>query len=526
MLIYNPKAIYPVCLFVVLLLLSACHKTEHSTADSHRHQSSSAASHLFYITDYGAIADGQTLATQAIQKAIDAAAEVSGRVIIPEGTFMCGTLFLKSNVTLEVSAGATLLGSPNIADYTEMTWGHNNDRQPYHLIVAKDIENITIDGSGTIDGNGKAFWKDYEEDENGNIKAPRWIAAKDKKISPLIEITGCRNVRVKEVTIKTGGGWNLHLHNTDLAKVTGINIINNIFSPNSDGIDITGCNDVIISDCYIKTCDDAICLKTTPDSRECHRITVTNCIMETLCVGLKLGANESFKNMSDVTFSNCVVNGSSRAIGIYTFEGGIYENININNIVANTNAPLVFNRPIQLMVSRKKPESRLGGIRNINISNFTCQTDGRLLFTAQEGGFIENLVLRDIVLTYPWIEDPAPIAAQAKSSQFPSEQRHPGAIKAQAAVIADNVSNLVIDNVIVNWTNADTIPTAWKHPERIENGSPRIHTYSYKKPRMTEFSLLWGRNIKGGYLRSPLAAASAASKTKYDLKDSRIKVMD
>lgn len=481
---------------------------------------------LFYITDFGAVADGKTLNTAAIQAAIDKAAETHATVVVPAGTFLLGTVFLKSNVTLDIQTGATLLGSTNIEDYKEMTWGHNQDRQPYHLIVAQNVENIKIQGKGTVDGNGEAFWEEYEKDAQGNMITPRWILPKAKKISPLIEIVGCKNVTITEITIKTGGGWNLHLHDCDLVKVDGINIINNLFSPNSDGIDITGCHDVMISNCYIKTCDDAICLKTTPDSRDCRRVTVTNCILETLCVGLKLGCNESFKDMSDVTFSNCVVNGSSRAFGIYTLEGGVYDRININNITANTNAPLVFNRPIQLMVGKKKPESKLGAIKNVTISNFTCETDGRIMMTASEDGIIENIIFRDVNLTYPWIENPAPIAPEATSNQFPSPKLHPEAGTAQAAIVAENINNLIVDNLIVNWTTADTIPAAWKHAERIENGSKRIHRYDYTKPKQTEFAVLWGKNLKGGYLNAPLAQPSNSSKSKYELIQSTIKLKE
>lgn len=306
-------------------------------------------SQIININQTGAKGDGKTLNTNAIQSAIDKAATNGGGIVqISHGIYLSGTIFLKSNVTLRIEAGATLLGSPNISDYKELTWGHNVDRQPYHLIVADGVENISIEGKGAIDGNGEAFWQEYEKDASGKMIVPRWIKAKAKKVSPLIEITRSRNISIDDVTIRTGGGWNLHLFDCDVAKVRGVNIVNNLYSPNSDGIDITGCNDVIISDCYIKTCDDAICLKTTDDSRECHRITVTNCIIETLCVGLKMGCTESNKNMTDVTFSNCIINKSSRAIGIYVKEGAIYDRITISNVTANTNAPLIFNRPIQI----------------------------------------------------------------------------------------------------------------------------------------------------------------------------------
>lgn len=485
------------------------------------------AQQFFDIKAYGAIGDGSHLNTDAIQSAIDAAAGAGGgTILIPPGTWLSGTIFLKSNTTLHLSAGATLLGSPNIADYTEMTWGHNKDRQPYHLIVTQAQENVTVEGKGTIDGNGEAFWKAYEKDDQGKMVVPRWIMAKEKKVSPLIELTGSQNLYVRDITIKTGGGWNLHIHDCDLVKVQGVNIINNLYSPNSDGIDITGSSDVMISDCYIKTCDDAICLKTTPDSRSCHRVTITNCVLETLCVGLKLGCNESFKDITDVTMSNCVVNNSSRAVGLYVREGAIYERINITNIVANTNAPLIFNRPIQFMVEKRNPDTKAGGIRDVTISNFTATTEGRILLTAADGGFLENITMRDITLRYPMIEDPRPMVKGSGSSQFPKIDRHPEAMGALAAVVADNVQNLQLENLQVFWPENTTTPEHWAHPERIENGSLRIHKMDYSKARQAEFAVIWGKNLKGGRLNAPLTNASSSSEKKYVLQNSDIQIIE
>lgn len=485
------------------------------------------AQHTLSVRTYGAKGDGKTLDTKAIQRAIDAAAKQGGgRVVLQApGVYLSGTLHLRSNIDFHVEAGATLLGSPNINDYDSIQWGHNLDRQPYHLLYADNCRNLSISGKGIIDGNGEAFWQPYEKDEQGNMRTPRWLMPKPKKVSPLIEVYRCFNTSIRDVTIRTGGGWNLHLYNCDIVKVNGINIDNNIYSPNSDGIDITGSSDVIISDCFIKTCDDAICLKTTEDSRSSHRITVTNCVIETLCVGLKMGCNESNKDITDVTFSNCVINKSSRAIGIYVKDGAVYDRINITNIVANTNAPLIFNRPIQLMVNGLTPTSKPGIIRNVSITNFTCQTEGRILMTCYEGGLIENITLRDIHLTYPMIEDPRPMVPGSGSSQFPRLSEHPEAPAALAAVVADNIRNLVVDNLQVEWPRSNSTPEAWRHPERIENGSKRIHRIDYSKSRQTDMSVFWGKNIKGGYLNNIMANASAPGLEKYVLQNSEITIL-
>lgn len=480
----------------------------------------------YSVLDYGAKGDSLTLNTPFLQRAIDQAARNGGGVVyVPNGIYLTGTIFLKSNVTLYLAEQAKLLGSPDIKDYKELTWGHNRDRQPYHLICAIDQENVSIEGRGIIDGNGEFFVQEYEKDDHGRMITPRWLKPKEQKVSPLIEFVRCKNSTIRDVNIKTGGGWNLHVHDCDIVKIQSVNIVNNLYSPNSDGIDITGCHDVIVSDCYIKTCDDAICLKTTPDSRDCRRVTVTNCIIETLCVGLKMGCVESFKDMSDVTFSNCVINKSSRVVGIYVKEDADYNNITITNITANTNAPLVFNRPIIIMAHRTDSNKRFGSIRNVVISNFICETEGRILLTAEKGCVIENIVLRDVMLRYPYVEDPAPMVPESGSSQFPDKDKHPGVGEAHAAIVADNIKNLVVDNFIVDWPENEGTPLLWRHPERIENGSSRIHRPNYSKAKQTDFKVLWGRNLQGGYLRMPLAFSSDNT-LKYVLQNSSIRVYD
>lgn len=480
----------------------------------------------YNIKDYGAKGDSLTLNTAYIQKAIDAAHDAGGgTVFVPNGIYITGTIVLKSNVTLRLEEGAKILGSPNIEDYSENTWGHNWDRQPYHLILAEDQENIAIEGRGTIDGNGENFWKDYEKDENGNMITPRWIMPKDKKVSPLIELVRCKDVVIRDVNVISGGGWNINLHDCDVVKVQSVNIVNNLFSPNSDGIDITGSHDVIISDCYIKTCDDAICLKTTPDSRDCRRVTVTNCVMETLCVGLKMGCVESFKDMSDVTFSNCVINKSSRAVGIYVKEDAHYNNITISNITANTNAPLIFNRPVIIMAHRVDSTKAFGSINNVIVSNFICETEGRIMLVAEKEGMIRNIVFRDVMLNYPFIEDPAPMVPGSGSAQFPSEKKHPGVGGTHAAVVAENIENLIIENLMIDWPQTDIVPDKWKFPERIENGSQRIHKLDYSKAKQAEFKVFRGKNIKGGHINAPYAESSDGS-SKYIIENSTFKVVN
>jgi len=482
--------------------------------------SQSKVSEIFKVKDFGAKGDGKSLSTSFLQHAIDQAFSAGGgKVLVEPGVYLSGTLFIKSNVHLEVMAGATILGSPNLSDYTPLKWGHNKDRQPWHLIVAKDAQNIQISGLGTIDGNGPAFWKPRNEKED-----PQWIMAKDQKVSPMMEIWNCRNVEITGVTLTTGGGWTLHLYDSDQIRVAGIKILNNLFAPNGDGIDITGCNDVVVSDCIIKTCDDAICLKTMGDSRECHRVTVTNCVIECSCAALKIG-NESFRNISQVTFSNCVITNSNRALGIYAEGAGEISDVLVSNIVCDTKAPFLYNRPIHISLFQRVSkeggiyggeiensdryfdhEGRQAKLRNVTIQNFTAKTDGRILITAEPGRYIENLTLRDIRLEYPFVEDPAPCVDSIRSWQF--SPKNPDARKARAAMVVENVDQFVVENFQISWPTSAQPPKEWQIPKRIANGTLDFFYPIYTDAKQCEMHAVWARGVKGGYYFSPLAKSS------------------
>jgi polygalacturonase len=317
--------------------------------------------HAHDITRYGAVGDGVTLNTKAIQTALDAVGP-GGIVLVPPGTFLTGTIFLRSNTVLELMPGATLLGSPRLEDYIRVSTGIVGDRTGYHLVVAENVHNIVIRGQGTIDGNGPSFWEPTGGSrlEEYPLRAPdpetgrlMWILAPrqhDGRPSPMVELRHSQDVRVEGVHLTNAGGWTLHLFDCDRGWVRGIRLTSNLMGPNNDGIDITECRDVMISDCDISCCDDAICLKTYPGGRACERITATNCVIRTRCVAFKTG--EAYGHFRQVTFSNSVIYECSRAVGLYAMNGGLVEDVVISNIVCDTRGPLMVNRPIHIEASR------------------------------------------------------------------------------------------------------------------------------------------------------------------------------
>jgi hypothetical protein len=470
---------------ILVLLLAACAST---SADRGR------GGGPIIVTSMGARGDGVQLDTAAIQAAIDtAAAGGGGRVMVPAGTYKVGTIALRSRVHLELAPGATLRASPDLNDYVAQATSQQGDRHPFHLLVADRVSHVTVSGGGTIDGNGPAFWRPQ-------ARPGAWIVAKDRRPSPLIEVRDSQDVRFQDIQIVNSPGWTVHLFRCDRVWIRGIRILNHLLGPNTDGIDINGSRDVLISDAIIEAGDDAIVIKTTKDSRSAERIAVTNSVLRTNCAAFKLGT-ESFHDFRYITFSQSVVHASNRIFAIYVLDGGTAEHVTVSDVVGDTNTTVSMSRPVHLDLRRRTDESKLGKIRHVRVSGMSLRTDGRLLMTSEDGGSIDDVTLRDLTLSYPMIDDPYPRAAKTGSAQM--SNRSPAARVARAAVVADNLSNLVIENLVVRWPG-EAPPVSWER----------------KPGPAAPFGVVWGRRLQGGRLDVASTQASAADTKRVQLEGS------
>lgn len=382
--------------------------------------------------------------TAALQRAIDHAARSDDtRVVVPPGRWEITTLFLRSRVQLELSLGCVLVAHPNLDLYPMLEAGHNIDRQPFHLLCAVDCEDLAISGRGTIHGNGPAFWEGLVHPD-----LP-WIKAKARRISPLFEIRACRRVTLRDFSIHDSPGWTVHVFNCDDVRIDGVTIENHLFGPNNDGFDLNGCRNVIVSNCIVRGCDDNIIIKSTSDARSSEYITVTNCVLESNCSAIGLGA-ETWNSIRYVTVTNCVVRNAIRVIQIIMWDGGVVEHVTISNITGRALTCLGTDRVIHFDIQQHNGENpQLGTMRHILVNNVSCETRGRILLTAQDGAVMRDITLRDIRLVYPEVEDPALTVAKSRSTQLSNFS--PAARLARAAVVADNVADLVLENVGVTW---------------------------------------------------------------------------
>ena len=395
----------------------------------------------FDVKAYGAMGDGQTLDTAAIQKTIDACASAHGGVVyFPTGRFLSGTLTLKIGVTLRLSPAAVLLGSTNMADYPMK-----------HLLYAQGVEHIAIDGGGTIDGQGDAFF----DKEMKPLPRP----------SPLIEMWDSHDIRIEGVMIRNAPAWTIHPKNCNDVKIRGISLLNNLRAVNSDGIDIDSTRNVIISDCHIEAGDDCIVLKTTKrgDStvQRVENVVVTNCVLVSAATALKLGT-ESHADFRHVLFSNCVIRESRTGIGLLAKDGGTMEDVHFSNITMTT-APKWgqgLEWPIVVDIEKRTDTSGLSHMRDIFFSDITIYSKGRIMVSGAPDSPIENLSFRGVAVRVGGYET----IKAAKKMRGGSNTVAAGTVDYAAtpsAFIFTHINGLALDGITVAWPAAPAPP-----PER------------------------------------------------------------
>ena len=290
------------------------------------------AQKTYDILTFGAKGDGVTDDAVAIQKAIDrCSAEGGGIVLVPRNhVFLSGPVELKSNVELHLEATATLKANPDESIYKLSAFG-NNRGEGMLWLWAKDAENISITGKGTIHGNGIAFMG-AELEDSYELKP-----LADQTFDPrphVLTLMNVQNLTIRDVTIREGAYWTVHLIGCDETVIDGINLLNNLKIRNGDGIDLDHSKNVRIANCHITSGDDCICLKNRREFEQygsCHDIVVTNCVMSSRSCAIKIGS-ENMDSIYNVMFDNCIITGSNRGLGIQNRDEGTVTDVVFSNI--------------------------------------------------------------------------------------------------------------------------------------------------------------------------------------------------
>jgi len=358
------------------------------------------------ILDFGAISDGITLNTKAIQNAINKCAESGGgRVSVPGGVYKTGTIWLRDNVELHLEFGAELLASENMDDYNDTEAYEQNFSSVKenwlgkHLIIAHEINNCAITGFGTINGNCQAF---VVEGRHPTKKTYGWchgislLKDEDKqRPGQLICFIESRNIKVKDFTIINSPCWSCFIHGCEYVQVHGIKINNPIWMKNSDGIDIDSSRFVTVSDCIIQTGDDAITLRADEKKLKnkdihCEYISITNCILSTGICAFRVGVGYGVirhARISNITISGCL--NIVQFCTAYDNNGKVdIEDVNFSNISAQNT-----DRCLQAFAKNNAK------IKNITMENI--RTTGTVMtYIDCVEGEIENFNLRNIEISY------------------------------------------------------------------------------------------------------------------------------
>jgi polygalacturonase len=335
---------------------------------------------IFNITNYGAVADGTTSCTEAFKKAIEECAyKGGGTVYVPAGKFLTGAIQLKSNINLYLEAGAVLLFSNDISEYPVILsrW-EGVEREVYaSCIYGENLENISVTGRGTLDGQGAFWWKIFRE-KTIEFPRPKFISFENSK-----------NILLQGIKLTNSPSWTINPICCENMTVSGITIVNPAESPNTDGIDPDSCKNMHIDNCHIDVGDDCIAIKSgTEDSIRripCENITITNCTMVHGHGGVVLGSEMS-GDVRNIVISNCVFEGTDRGIRLKSRRGrgGVIEDIRVNNIVMkDVICPFILNlyyfcgpRGKEKYVWDKNPypiTKETPSFRRIHFSNITAR---------------------------------------------------------------------------------------------------------------------------------------------------------
>jgi len=468
-----------------------------------------AGQNVFNVRDFGAVGDGKNLDSPAIDRAIAAAAEAGGgTVLVPAGTFLSGSIHLTNNIHLLIDAGATILGAPqklNAYDFTE-PWTNNPYQDGGHcyfhnsLIWGENLTNVSITGSGMISGGGLVRADQLLNKMVGfgselNNLSTHGAEVKDGAVrlgNKAIALKLCKNVLIRDITIFHGGHFAILVTGCDNLTVDNVTM-----DTDRDGIDIDCCRNTMVSNCRVNSPrDDGICPKSTyalGEARITENLTIVNCQVSgfeegTLLDGtlkpakggygrIKFGT-ESSGGFRNVTVANCTFR-SCRGLALEEVDGGILENITINNLTMMD----VVDYAIYITTGKRNRTPNLttnSRMRNILISNVIADGVGKMSGIQIMGlpeQPLEGIRLENIRLTSKGggTAKDAAINPKELGTGYPE----PGGIGTLPAygIFARHVRDLELANIHVNFLTNDLRPAAMFadiHGLEIDNFKPQV----------------------------------------------------
>ncbi|MDR3217760.1 MAG: hypothetical protein LBU22_02060 [Dysgonamonadaceae bacterium] len=444
----------------------------------------------YKVLDYGAVGDGETINTSAIQNAIDECSNSGGgKVIIPQGVFLSGTLYMKNNVNLFIDAEATLKGSPSFKDYPDNSVHYHNSfshpGKPFGnkaFIFGEALQNISITGTGTIDGNGYS-----SEFQLGND-----ATAESRARPSVICFIKCNNVKVEGLRLQNSAYWMQNYIACDTLVLSGLNIHNHC-NYNQDGMDIDASN-VLVENCSIDSDDDGVCLKSHNTDRIVENVSIRNCTIGSNCNAIKFGT-KSDGGFRNIRIENCKIQAASESkirnwqntlkfiekpvtvlagLAFESVDGGIIENIEVSDLemqdvqtpifvilgrrnIGQAGDPAFYNGQTPLDTRLKA-----GKAVNLSFKNITATSHSKMAssITASAGNYVENVSFDNVKISTMGngTADEAAIVLKEYAGSYP-ENRMYGQVYPSSALFFRHVKNVSLKNVELTLRNEDYRPS-------------------------------------------------------------------
>lgn len=344
--------------------------------------------------------------TKQVQDAIDkAATQGGGTIVLSSGQpYCCGTLVLKSHITLYLENGARLVASPNLEDYREGDAIDSDEnrgvgtpvlRKPaFAFLYAYGAESVAIKGEGTIDGNCYRFVKRVSRYHYAGEFYPR---------PTLIYLENCQQVVIKGVRLVDSPFWSLHMAGCDTVLIEGITIDNPLDVANSDGIDPDHCTNVRIIGCHISCADDCICLKNTQGNhgyQPTRSVIISDCTLRSTSAALKIGT-EGVDDFSDILVHHCIISQSNRGISIQVRDQGSVHNVHFSDILIETR---LFSEEywgkaeaIAITSFDRDKKTTSGNISNVSFTRITSRGESGVLI-ACDGNKIQDIRFQEVAI--------------------------------------------------------------------------------------------------------------------------------
>lgn len=335
-------------------------------------------------TAYGAVPNDPGLDTAALQRAIDDCKDVGGRVVVPSGRFVSGQLRLGSNMELHLSPGAVIAASTDLGDFPPVReLSDSNTHRPF--LVGLGVSDLAVTGLGTIDGSGPAYWGKEDVD----------------RIRFGLVVTDCRNVKIRDVTVRDTPMFLTAVMRCDNVVVSGVSLLAPLDSPNTDGLQVIDSRDVRVSDCLIEVGDDGIVTKS--QKRDVERLQVTNCRISSDDGAIKFGTRSN-TGVRDSVFSNIVINNSRYGVALFMIQGGAYLNNRFSNIRIETGGRHARHLPIFVDIDDRadSPAAQgtqrrpLGRVEGLTFDGIDISTAGNILIGGHPRSPVRDLTLTDV----------------------------------------------------------------------------------------------------------------------------------